>query len=174
MIEGVEVKKLKCIPDSRGGVTELLRSDDPVFEKFGQVYMTTAYPGVVKVWHLHKLQNDNMSVVKGMMKIVLFDNREGSSTHGEINEFFVGEHNPILVKIPKCVFHGFQCISEQEAIVINCPTELYDYDQPDEYRNFFNHPTEFRTAENSPHSVLFGPEKAMIHEWIIKWFNEKK
>jgi len=75
-----------------------------------------------------------MVVVKGMMKIVLYDNRQGSKTRGEINEFFTGEHKPELIQIPPFVLHGFKCISEQEAIVINCPTEVYRYNDPDEFR----------------------------------------
>jgi len=135
MIEGVKVKKLRVIPDERGRLSEILRADDPeFFIKFGQVYITTAYPGVVKAWHYHKKQWDNMAVIHGMMKIVLYDPRENSPTKGEINEFFAGIHNPILIQIPPMVYHGFKCISEYEAIVINCPTELYNYENPDEYR----------------------------------------
>ncbi|HEX7401148.1 MAG TPA: dTDP-4-dehydrorhamnose 3,5-epimerase family protein [candidate division Zixibacteria bacterium] len=134
MIQGVLTKKLKVIPDERGRLMEILRADDELFTKFGQVYMTTAYPGVVKGWHYHKKQTDHFSVVKGMIKLVLYDNREGSPTKGEINEFFLGEHKPLLVKIPPLVLHGFKCVSPEEAICINIPTELYDYQQPDEYR----------------------------------------
>lgn len=134
MIQGVVTKKLRVIPDERGRLMEILRSDDDLFIKFGQLYLTTAYPGVVKGWHYHKNQFDNMAVVKGMMKIVLYDNREGSKTRGEINEFFAGEYNPLLIKIPPGVLHGFKCISETEALVVNCPTEVYNYEKPDEFR----------------------------------------
>ncbi len=134
MISGVKIKKLKVIPDERGRLMEMLRADDEIFIKFGQIYMTTAYPGVVKAWHYHKKQIDNFVVVKGMMKVVLYDAREDSPTYKEINEFFMGEHNPILLQIPAFVYHGFKCISETEAIVINCPTETYSYENPDEYR----------------------------------------
>jgi len=134
MIEGVKIKKLKVIPDERGRLMEMLRADDELYIQFGQVYMTTANPGAVKAWHYHKKQVDNFVVVKGMMKVVLYDGRKGSPTHKEINEFFMGEHNPILLQIPAYVFHGFKCISESEAIVINCPTEMYDYEKPDEFR----------------------------------------
>ncbi|MCK5534762.1 dTDP-4-dehydrorhamnose 3,5-epimerase family protein, partial [bacterium] len=99
-----------------------------------QIYMTTAYPGVVKGWHYHKKQVDNFVVVKGMMKVVLYDERDNSRTKGEVNEFFMGEQNPILLQIPLLVYHGFKCISEQEAICINCPTQLFNYNQPDEFR----------------------------------------
>lgn len=134
MIEGVMIKKLRVIPDERGKLMEILRRDDEMFVGFGQVYMTTAYPGVVKGWHYHKKQHDNMTVVKGMMKIVLYDSRDNSSTYGEINEFFVGEHNPLLVHIPPYVYHGFKCVSVEEAIVVNTPTEVYNYGEPDEFR----------------------------------------
>ena len=90
--------------------------------------------GVVKAWHLHKIQADNMAVVRGMMKIVLYDGRDDSPTKGEVNEFFAGEHNPVLIHIPKGVMHGFKCVSEYQAIVVNAPTEVYNYKEPDEYR----------------------------------------
>lgn len=134
MIEGVSIKKLNIIPDERGRLMEIFRSDDKDFIKFGQLYLTTVYPGVVKAWHYHKIQTDFFTVIKGMMKIVLYDDRDNSSTKGIINEFFLGDFNFALLKIPPFVFHGFKCISEQEAIVINCPTDLYNYASPDEYR----------------------------------------
>ncbi len=134
IIEGVTIRKLRLLPDERGWLMEILRADDQEFEKFGQVYVTTAYPGVVKAWHYHKLQNDNMTAIKGMVKIVLFDDREKSSTRGMINEFFIGDHNHELIHIPKLLWHGFKCVSDQEAMIVNTVTECYNYENPDEYR----------------------------------------
>ncbi|MCD6472406.1 dTDP-4-dehydrorhamnose 3,5-epimerase family protein [Candidatus Aerophobetes bacterium] len=134
MIEGVKLKNLRVLPDERGRLMEILRADDDIFKKFGQVYMTTAYSGVVKAWHYHRNQIDNFAVVKGMMKIALYDGRKNSPTYKEVNEFFLGEHNPKLLQIPKMVYHGFKCVSEEEAIVINIPTQVYNYKNPDEYR----------------------------------------
>lgn len=134
MIDGVKVKKLKVIPDERGRLMEMLRSDDPLFIKFGQVYLSTTYPGVIKAWHYHKGQIDNIVAVKGMLKLVIYDPRESSSTKGEVVEFFIGEHNPVLIQIPNGLYHGWKCVSESEALVVNCPTEVYDYENPDEFR----------------------------------------
>ncbi|OPX97098.1 MAG: hypothetical protein A4E58_01526 [Syntrophorhabdus sp. PtaB.Bin006] len=134
MINGVATKQLKVIPDERGRLMEILRNDDDIFVKFGQVYLTTTYPGVVKAWHYHKKQDDFITCVKGMLKLVVFDGREGSPTKGEVSEFFIGEHNPLLVKVPAMVYHGWKCISEDEALVVNAPTEPYDRENPDEYR----------------------------------------
>lgn len=134
MIEGVKIKPLRVIPDERGKLMEMLRSDDEIFIKFGQAYITTAYPGVVKAWHYHKVQTDNVVTISGMMKVVLYDQREGSSTCGEVNEFFMGDYNPVLLSIPPLVLHGFKCISPTEAILVNFPTEVYRYADPDEFR----------------------------------------
>ncbi|MEP0813564.1 MAG: dTDP-4-dehydrorhamnose 3,5-epimerase family protein [bacterium] len=134
LITGVVFKKLKVIPDERGRLMEILRSDDPDFTRFGQVYLTTGYPGVIKAWHYHKRQTDHFCVVHGMMKVALYDSRADSPTFGAINEFFMGEHNPSLLVIPPLVFHGFKTISEHEALLINVPTEAYNYEDPDEFR----------------------------------------
>jgi dTDP-4-dehydrorhamnose 3,5-epimerase len=134
LIAGVMTRPLKSITDERGRLMELLRSDWPEFEKFGQCYMTLAYPGVVKGWHYHRTQVDHFICVSGMLKLVLYDGRQKSPTRGVINEFFMGVHNPLLVKIPALVYHGFKCISEEECLLINLPNNLYNYKEPDEYR----------------------------------------
>lgn len=134
MIDGVVVKQLKVIADERGWLMEMMRADDPFFRKFGQVYCTVVYPDVVKGWHYHKVQWDYFVVVKGMAKIVLYDWREGSPTKGQVAEFFMGEKNPILVTIPPNVLHGIKGIGMEPAFLINCPSEPYQYDKPDEHR----------------------------------------
>ena len=134
LIQGVQVKQLKWIPDERGKLMEMLRCDDTVFEKFGQVYVTTCYPGVVKAWHYHRNQSDNMVVVKGMAKVALYDQREDSPTKGIVNEFFIGEDNPMLIHIPKMVLHGFKAYGSELAYVVNTVTQPYNHQQPDELR----------------------------------------
>ncbi|NIO48644.1 MAG: dTDP-4-dehydrorhamnose 3,5-epimerase [Candidatus Aminicenantes bacterium] len=134
MIEGVKTKNLKVIPDERGRLMEILRQDDSLFLKFGQVYMTTTYPEVVKAWHMHKKQADNVVCIQGMIKLVLYDPRKKSSTYKEVNQFLIGIHNPMLVQIPARVYHGWMCVSVEEAFIINIPTEVYDYEHPDEQR----------------------------------------
>lgn len=134
MIDGVKVKKLKVIPDDRGRLMEILRGDDEIFEKFGQVYMTTAYPGVVKAWHGHAKQTDNFTCIQGKIRLVLYDSRDSSPTYKEVSEFVLSLEEPILIQIPKLVYHGFKCVSDREAIVINVPTMPYDRKEPDELR----------------------------------------
>jgi len=134
MIQGVMTKQLRVFPDQRGRLMEILRNDDAAFSKFGQVYITTVYPGVVKAWHYHKLQEDNFAVVQGMLQIALYDAREDSPTKGEVNVFHVGVHNPLLIHVPPFIYHGFKNVGLEEAIAVNCPSEAYNREQPDEYR----------------------------------------
>ncbi len=133
-IEGVVVTPLKVIPDERGWLMEILRADDKSFEKFGQVYTSVVYPGVVKGWHYHKIQRDNLCVIKGMAKLVIYDSREDSTTKGNLMELFVGEKNTLLVSIPPGLLHGMKGIGTEPAFFINIPTEVYNYNEPDEYR----------------------------------------
>ena len=134
MIKDMQVKKLKLIPDERGRLMEILRSDEEIFRNFGQVYMTTAYPGIIKAWHYHKKQDDYFTCISGTMRLALYDARKDSPTYKEINDFTINLENPILVKIPRLVYHGFKCVGDKEAIVINPPTLPYNPDEPDEYR----------------------------------------
>ena len=134
-IHGVKVNPLNVVPDERGWLMEILRADDPeVFTRFGQVYVSATYPGVVKAWHYHERQTDNFACVAGMIKLVLVDTREGSPTRNLVNEFFLGVHRPLLVQVPKLVYHGWKCISPEPSIVINVPDEPYNRDDPDERR----------------------------------------
>ena len=134
LIDGVRVKELRLIPDGRGYLMEMLRSDDEIFDRFGQVYLSVCYPGVVKGWHYHKVQTDYFTIVRGMMKVVLYDRRDESPTRGEGNEFFIGELNPLLITIPPGVLHGMMAVGGEPGYLVNCPNRPYEYDSPDEFR----------------------------------------
>ena len=101
-IHDVRTKKMRVMPDERGWLMEILRNDDTdmAATKFGQVYVSATWPGVVKAWHYHQHQVDNFACVSGMVKLVLVDTRPDSPTNGAINEFFVGTQNPTLVQVP--------------------------------------------------------------------------
>lgn len=135
LIHGVRVKPLAVIPDDRGRLMEILRADDLIFERFGQVYVTTARPGVVKAWHYHKLQADHWVCLSGQVRVGLFDARPDSPTHGLTNDFLMTPEEPFLIKIPVLVYHGFKGMDPQkESMIMNVPTLPYNHESPDEYR----------------------------------------
>jgi dTDP-4-dehydrorhamnose 3,5-epimerase len=140
LIDGVKTRVLRRVPDERGFLAELLRSDWEEFERFGQAYITAAYPGVVKGWHYHKKQTDHFAGILGMSKVVLFDPRDHSPTKGLINEFFIGEQNLMLVKIPPLVIHGYKSVGDRISVIVNFPTELFNYQEPDEFRIPYDSP----------------------------------
>ena len=134
-IHDVKTKQLRVIPDERGWLMEILRADEPeLFSKFGQVYVSATYPGVVKAWHYHRVQVDHFACVAGMVKLVLIDTRDNSPTRGAVNEFYLGSHNPLLVQVPSLVYHGWKCIGAEPSLVVNVPSEPYNHADPDEYR----------------------------------------
>lgn len=121
-IQGLEVAPLRRIPDERGAVFHMLREDDPGFERFGEIYFSTVYPGVVKGWHLHKEMTLNYAVPVGMVKLVCYDDRDSSPTRGELVELHVGELNYVRVTIPPLVWNGFKGEGTDTALVANCST----------------------------------------------------
>jgi dTDP-4-dehydrorhamnose 3,5-epimerase len=136
LIAGIEIKELKKRSDERGLLCELQRKDWEIFEEYAMTYFSISYPGVVRAWHRHpkKKQNDFMCVIQGMAKVVVYDQRKDSVTKGLINEFIIGEDNPLLLKIPGECWHGFKAIGIKPVVLINFPTKLYNYENPDEER----------------------------------------
>lgn len=126
MIDGVIIKKLKKISDERGTIMHMLREDDKEFKRFGEIYFSTVYPGVVKGWHLHTKMTLNYAVIQGMIKLVLYDDRKNSPTRGKLMELFIGEENYCLVVIPPGIWNGFKGIGTKTAIVANCATLPHD------------------------------------------------
>jgi dTDP-4-dehydrorhamnose 3,5-epimerase len=128
MIEGVIIKTLKRIADDRGTILKMQESSDNEFKGFGEIYFSTIYPGVVKGWHLHKDAILNYAVIKGMIKLVLYDDREHSSTRGELMEVCIGDYNYCLVQIPNGVWNGFKGIGTETAIVADLINVTHNVD----------------------------------------------
>ncbi len=119
-INGVRLHKLKQFHDERGKVMHMLRSDDKHFEQFGEIYFSCSYPNVVKAWHKHSEMTLNYAVISGNVKVVLFDDRDGSSSHGCLEEYFLSPENYHLLIVPPGIWNGFKAIGGQMAILANC------------------------------------------------------
>lgn len=126
MIEGVKVIPLRQIVDERGKIMHMLKETDPHFIKFGEIYFSCCWPGVVKGWHTHSKMTVNNAVMVGHAKLVLYDERPKSPTMGEIMELFIGEDNYCLVQIPPGITNGYKAFGDKLVIMANCATEAYD------------------------------------------------
>jgi dTDP-4-dehydrorhamnose 3,5-epimerase len=139
MIEGVQIIPLRRIPDERGTVFHMMRATDPHFQQFGEIYFSSIYKGVIKGWHLHKEMTLNYACVFGRIKLVVYDDREGSPTRGELNEFFLGPDNYSLAIVPPDVWNGFKGMSDPHALVANCCTHAHDPSRSSRLDPFDNH-----------------------------------
>lgn len=140
MIDGVVVKELIRHPDERGFFEEMIRVTDDFFtEGFGQVSHSFMQHGVVKAWHLHKTQIDWWYVIRGRLKAAVYDTRETSKTHKELNEFILGSKEPDnkILKIPPGVAHGLKVI-EGPADLVYVTSGIYNKDE--EGRVSYNDP----------------------------------
>lgn len=129
MIEGVEIFPLRRIQDERGLVMHMLKASDPHFEKFGEIYFSVIFPGVIKAWHLHSRMTINYVVVVGNIKLVLFDSRASSKTKDQLQEIYFGQVNYQLVRVPPGVVNGFTAVGGEKAIVANCADIPHDPDE---------------------------------------------
>ncbi|MBA3656402.1 MAG: dTDP-4-dehydrorhamnose 3,5-epimerase family protein [Gemmatimonadaceae bacterium] len=129
MIEGVSVTPLKQIFDERGRVMHMLREDSPGFTRFGEIYFSSTHPGAIKAWHLHKRMTLNYAVIYGEIKLVLYDDREGSATRGALEEIFLSPENYNLVTVPPLIWNGFKGIGDKSAILANCANLPHDPDE---------------------------------------------
>jgi dTDP-4-dehydrorhamnose 3,5-epimerase len=137
MIDGVTVVPLRRIPDERGTVHHMLKRSDPHFRRFGEIYFTTVYRGVVKGWHRHREMTLNYACISGRIKLVLLDDRPDSPTAGELMELFLGPDDSSLVVIPPEVWNGFKGMDDL-SIVANCCTHEHDPARSDRLDPFDN------------------------------------
>ena len=86
------------------------------------------------VFEKHTRTVDRLFVTQGHVKAVLYDGREESPTHGMINEVLLGDVRPAFVVIPVGVWHGLQNLGSGDALVLNLPTQAYNYEDPDHWR----------------------------------------
>jgi dTDP-4-dehydrorhamnose 3,5-epimerase len=122
VIDGVKVIPLRQIPDERGAVLHMLRSDDPHFEAFGEIYFSSVVPGAVKAWRRHREMVLFYAVPVGLIRLVLYDDRADSPSHGQVAELLLGDQHYALVRIPALVWSGFKGLGSQAALVANCAT----------------------------------------------------
>ena len=126
MIEGVIITPLRQIVDERGKVMHMLRADSDVFKEFGEIYFSCVNPGAVKAWHLHKKMTLNYAVPFGKIRLALYDDREGSSTRGELQELLLSPEHYFLVTIPSGIWNGVKGLCEEMTIIANCATMPHD------------------------------------------------
>lgn len=134
-IAGVELRRPPTHADERGTLTEIYDerwgfTDEPLV----YVYHVTIRPGQLRGWVVHREQNDRLFAYAGVLKIVLYDARSESPTHGRLNVFHVGGHDRALLSIPAGVYHAVCNVGAEDGAFVNLPSRPYEHDDPDKYR----------------------------------------
>ena len=129
------MREVRHVPRDHGVITEIFRPEwDPTGLPVVQVYQSRLFVGALGAWSCHKRTTDRLFVNQGQVKVVLYDDRDSSKTKGQLMELLAGDARPCLVVIPPGIWHGLQCVGNIDALVLNCPTEAYNYADPDHYR----------------------------------------
>jgi dTDP-4-dehydrorhamnose 3,5-epimerase len=136
MIHDVAIRDLQVNTDERGHLVEMFREDWDEYEpEPAMSYYSMSYPGVIRAWHRHtRGQIDHFVCPQGRIKVGIYDDRDDSPTEGEVNSFVIGEHNQQMIRIPGDCWHGFKVVGDEQSLLVNFPTNLYDYENPDEKR----------------------------------------
>lgn len=126
-IEGVLVTGLRQVVDERGAVLHHMRSDAPEFSTFGECYFSEMIPGAVKAWKRHSKQTQHLAVPIGRVRFVIYDDREPSRTNGRLEIVELGRPDQYnRLRIPKGLWYGFTCLSDQPALIANCTDQPHD------------------------------------------------
>jgi dTDP-4-dehydrorhamnose 3,5-epimerase len=134
IIDGVIVKPLKVVRNERGHLMEIQRNDEESYPGFGQAYVTSTLPGVVKAWYRHHKQIDQIALVKGELLLVLYDSRPDSDSFQKIQVIHMTESDPLLVQIPTEIWHGFQARGNEPAFLVHLNSIAFSFGETDEDR----------------------------------------
>ena len=126
-VDGVVISPLKIITDERGSVLHMLKSNEPLFDKFGEIYFSEILSGTVKAWKKNKKQSQNLTVPVGMVNLVIYDDRRNSKTRGNFFDCLLGRpDNYYLIHIPPMLWYGFQSLDNQKALIANCTDQPHN------------------------------------------------
>lgn len=134
-LAGVHVREVLHVPRDHGIITEMYRPEwDPTGLPIVHAYQSRLFPGAIGAWSCHARNVDRLFVNQGHLKLVLYDGRQDAATFGQLTELHIGDARPAFVVIPTGVWHGLQNLGASDALMINFPSNAYDYSDPDHYR----------------------------------------
>lgn len=130
-IAGALFQPLAVIPTPGGPVLHMLRPHWPLLPdfatSFGEIYFSEVLPGAVKAWKRHRRQTQLFAVPRGLLTIVLYDDRPASSTRGALCELALGRPDHYgLLRIPPGVWYGFTALGGEAALICNCADIPHD------------------------------------------------
>ncbi len=134
-IDGVRTREVKNIVTGNGTTVEVYREDWGIATAAVTAMIhVTLRPGAVSAWHMHQHKTDHLFVIGGLIRAVLYDDRDGSTSKGRVEVLNLSPMRPTLVVIPPRVWHGIQVLSAEPGTFVNFFDRAYDYADPDDWR----------------------------------------
>jgi methylation protein EvaC len=129
----VKIKKLNIFANDQGYLFETLRNDDEFYDgKFGQCLISELYPEVIKGLHRHWKQTDYTTCIRGNIKYVVAKEKENGTA--DVKVYTIGESNPIMIKVPPGLWHGYMPLGNEKACVLHVLDKAFDINDPDTER----------------------------------------
>jgi dTDP-4-dehydrorhamnose 3,5-epimerase len=114
MIDGVETRSLELTGHLRGNTITL--TPDFLQTKQSEIILEEIYTAGEPVWFA-SAEFTALAVLKGAVRIVLFDAREKSDTYGDIVEYYANHRQFQWLLVPPGVYFGWQVVSGQEGLL---------------------------------------------------------
>lgn len=140
-IDGVQLISLKHHLSEDSDFVELLRlTSDGHMENLPdfsvrQISRSLQYPGAVKAWHLHFIQDELWYVpTESQLLVGLWDVRKDSPTRGAVMRVVMGKTAASLLFIPHGVAHGSANLSTVAVPIIYYVNQQFNPQSPDEHR----------------------------------------
>ena len=138
LIVGVQLHDSRAVIAENGALIELFRRDwwastTDANVVVDQVFLRTLHAGATSGWHVHAKTTDRLTVIAGVLKVLLYDDRVASASYRQSNTFLMGALRPQLLIIPPGVWHVIQA-QPQNATLLNLVDHAYQYDAPDHFR----------------------------------------
>jgi len=119
-IDGIILSALNNIQVDKGNVLHAIKSSNEGYHGFGEAYFSIIDFGAIKGWKRHREMTLNLIVPVGIVKFVIYDDREFSPTYNTFQEIFLSrEDNFIRLTVPPLLWVGFKGLSKDENIVLN-------------------------------------------------------
>jgi dTDP-4-dehydrorhamnose 3,5-epimerase len=135
LIDGVQIHEIPNIITANGVATELVRPEWEIGRiAIRHMIHVELRASAISAWHCHHRQTDRIFVTHGTLRVVLFDDREGSRTKGKVNVLNLGRMRPATILIPPYVWHGVQNVENGPSGFVNFFDHAYCYEDPDEWR----------------------------------------
>lgn len=112
--ETVIAGSLNVVKHPKGDILKFVAEADDHYAGFGEAYFSKIHFGEIKGWKRHSDMTLNLTVPKGVVKFVFFD-----EAVGEYSSYILSDENLIRLTVKPAVWFAFQGVGEGFNTVVN-------------------------------------------------------